>query len=151
MMNDSENGLQAQVANALLRANHMLGYDNQLRPDDPLISFIALNETLYKAYLEALNQAVADAQTRFSTALEQELADAKSITTEMIEQTGGHLQAQLEEVGLAWEAKFQNKVAQSIAQIQDTTQLNFLGAICWFLSGAVMMGTILFKWLGFFG
>ena len=145
MRNEPESALQAQIANALLKANHMLGYDNQLRPDDPLISFVALNETLYKAYLDALNQAVTDAQARFSTALEQELAQAKSATTEMIEQTGVHLQDQLEQVGVAWEAQFQNRVAQSIAQIQDITQLNFLGALCWFGSGAIMMGISLLK------
>jgi hypothetical protein len=69
----------------------------------------------------------------------------------MIEQTGRHLQDQLEQVGVTWETQFQNKVDQNIAHIQDLTQLNFLGAVCWFLSGAAMMGTILLKWLGFFG
>lgn len=149
-MNDGDNALQAQVANALLRANYMLGYENQLRPDDPLISFVALNETLYKAYLEALSQATTDTQVRFSAAIEQELTKAKSTTTDMIEQTGKHLQSQLEQVGVRWEARFQSKVEQNIAQIQHITQLNYLGAICWFLSGAVVMGTILFKLLGFF-
>jgi hypothetical protein len=149
MTNDGEKALQVQIANALLRTNHMLGYENQLRPDDPLISFVALNETLYKAYLEALKQTTSEAQAAFNAALQKELEQAKSITAEMIEQTGRHLQDQLEDVGVAWEAKFQFKVDRSIAQIQDITQLNFIGAVCWFLSGAVMMGIILCKlWFG---
>lgn len=148
MTSDSEKALQAQIANALLRANHMLGYENQLRLDDPMISFVALNETPYKSYLEALKQATTEAQTAFGAA-QRELAEAKSTTAQMIEQTGGHLRDQLEAVGVAWEAKFQLQVDQSITQIQELTQLNFLGAACWFVSGAVMMGSILIRfWFG---
>jgi hypothetical protein len=149
VIHDPENALQAQMANALLRANQMLGYENQLRPDDPLISFVALNETLYKAYLEALKQTTSDAQTAYSAALQKELEQAKSITTEMIEQTGRHLQDQLEHVIEAGEARIQKTAQYEKDLIQELTQLNFIGSACWFLSGVMMVGVILIKiWFG---
>ena len=149
MMNEPESALQAQIANVLLRTNHLLGYENQLRPDDPLISFVALNETLYKAYLEALNQATSEAQTCLSAALKNELALAKATTTEMIEQTGGHLQEQLEQVIEAGEARIKNTAQYEKAQLQELTQLSYIAVGFWVLSGALTMGMILFKWLGF--
>jgi hypothetical protein len=134
-MHDSEKALQAQIANALLRANHMLGYENQLKPDDPLISFVALNETLYKIYLDAMKQTASEVQSVNSTALQQELALVKATTARMIQDTGGHLQSQLEKVALHWESKFRNTAAQEIANVQQITQIVYWGAVFWFLAG----------------
>jgi hypothetical protein len=146
-MNNSPNDLQLDIDKIRARANQSLRYENQILPDDPVLSLLALNQALFQEYLETLKLSLIEAHAAQDSAIQQHLEMAKHSTTQMIENTAGHLQAQLEQVGLEWEARFQQTAEQEVAHVQQITQLTYWGAICWFVAGAITAGTLLARLL----
>jgi hypothetical protein len=131
------------VDQILANANKRLRYDLQIQPDDPVLSVLALNEELFKAYMEAVKLALKEAQFEISTATRQEINEAKALSGRMIENTAGHLEKQLGKVGETWEAKFKEAAAQELAKVRQTAQFALVGGGLLLVAGGLAMGILI--------
>lgn len=123
----------------LAKANQKLRLELQIQPDDPVLSLLALNEELFKAYSEMLKQALKEAQHEISAATEQELEKATERAAKMIANTGDVLQQQLINAGLAWEKKFKESAAQELAQVQAASGVAKFGGYCLMAAGVLAL------------
>jgi hypothetical protein len=150
-MPENTNGSKLNIEKVRAIANQKLQYNAQITPDDPVLAVLALNGALFDEYLEALNLALLDAQAKQDSATKKYMEEVKRSFDYKLETAAGYLKSEVEQVVEAGENSIQNIAQYEKSLIQELTQLNFIGSACWFLSGAVMTGTILLKWLGFFG
>lgn len=150
-MPDNTSGSKLNIEKVRSLANQKLNFTAQIAPDDPVLTVLALNDALFNEYLEALNLSLIDAQAKQDSATQKYMEGVKRTFEHKLEKAAGYLKAEIEQVAVAGEASIRNMAQYEKSLFQELTQLNFLGSVCWFVSGAVMMGTILLKWLGFFG
>ena len=119
----------------LAKANQKLRLELQIQPDDPVLSLLALNEELFKAYSEMIKQALKEAQHEISAATEQEMEKATDRAAKMIANTGDVLEKQLLNAGLAWEQKFKESAAMELAKVEAASQVAKFGGYCLMAAG----------------
>lgn len=123
----------------LAKANQKLRLELQIQPDDPVLSLVALNEELFKAYAEMLKQALKEAQHEISAATEQELEKATERAAKMIANTGDVLEKQLVNAGQAWEQKFKESAAEELSKVQAASQVAKFGGYCLMAAGVLAL------------
>lgn len=126
------------IDHLLAKANQKLRLELQIQPDDPVLSLLAMNEELFKAYSEMIRQALREAQHEISAATHQEMEKATDRAAKMIANTGDVLEKQLVNAGLAWEQKFKESAAEELASIQEANRFGRFGGYC--LLGAGLIG-----------
>ena len=148
-MPDSTNDSPLNIDKIRSRANQKLQYQGQILPDDPVLSVLALNDALFQEYLETLKLSLIEAQARQDSAIQKQVDTVQSSLEHQLEKAAGYLKAEIDQAVVAGETRIQNTAQAEKAQLQQLTQLSYLGAACWFISGAITMGTILARlWLG---
>jgi|GEM_PF-1768625 len=123
----------------LAKANQKLRMELQIQADDPVLSVLALNEELLKAYTVIMKQALKEAQHEISAATRQEVQEARNLAANMISKTGDVLEKQLINVGTAWEEKFKASATQELAQIQQSGLAAKIGGYCIFGAGILAL------------
>ena len=142
-MSTLEKPTELTIDHILAKANQRLRYDLQIQPDDPVLSVVALNEELFKAYTEAMKLALKEAQYEISATTKQEIDNTKKLAGRMIENTAGQLETQLTAVGVAWEAKFREAAAQELAKVQQIARFSLIGGGLLLVAGGMALGLTL--------
>jgi CHASE3 domain sensor protein len=144
----SEEVREKTVDEILQKANQRLRMELQIQPDDPLLSVLALNEELFKAYTEAIKLSLKEAQFDISAATKLEIQAAKELAGRMIDNTAGHLKDQLLEVGNTWETQFKKTADDELAKIHLAAKFAYIGAGAFALAGAIFLSMALGNFLG---
>lgn len=129
----------------IAEANRSLPYDLQVRPDDPVLSLVALNNAMMKAYTQGIQKALEEAQHQIGAASIQEVENCKTLAGKMIDRTGEHLKEQLQEVGLAWEAKFKASASEELAKVKNAALAATIGGYALLAGGIIFFCMMLGK------
>lgn len=143
----SEKPPELTVEQILFKANRRLPYELQVRPDDPVLSVLVVNEELLNAYLVAVKKVIREAQLETETHTrqvnQQTQAQAKLILAEMGEQLEDHLQ----KVGDAWEKRFKTISEVELAKIRSAALYAQIGGFLVIGIGALATGLMIGNWL----
>lgn len=129
-------------------ANQKLHYSAQIKPDDPVLSVLVINDALFQDALETLVQTITDLQAQQNIAIQKQVEMVNLSFEDKLEKSADYLKCEVEKAIEAGQANIQSTARYEIAQMQQVTQISYLGAAFWFASGAATIGTIIFKILG---
>lgn len=119
--------------------NQRLKINQKIHPDDPILATVILNQVILERYVEQLHSKLRESQLEIEAKTRQEIQEAKELAGRMIDNTGGHLEAQLQRVGEAWEAKFREAAALELEKVKASTQLAKIGGYLALLGGAILI------------
>jgi hypothetical protein len=134
-----------EIDQLLAKANQKLRRELQIQPDDPVLSLLALNDELFKAYSEMIKQAIKEAQHEIDAKTQQDLEIATERAAKMIANTGDILEKQLVNAGLTWEQKFKESAAIELAKVQAASQVAKFGGYCLMAAGVLALAYALIQ------
>jgi hypothetical protein len=126
-------------------ANQKLHYSAQIKPDDPVLSVLIINDALFQDALETLVQTMSDLQAQQNSAIQKQVDMVNLSFEHKLVKSADYLKREVEKAIEAGQASIQSTARYEIAQMQQVTQISYIGAAFWFASGAATIGTIILK------
>jgi hypothetical protein len=124
------------VEQILAKANRRLPYELQVRPDDPIMGVLAINEELLNAYLAAVKQALREAQLESATLSQQAAKIAEEQAKELLEKFDDHLNKRIQN----WEKQFKTQSEKELFKIRAAALYSQIGGALILAAGALATG-----------
>ncbi len=135
-----EKAPELSVENALRKANRRLPYELQVRPDDPLLSVLAVNEELFNAYLAAMKQAIREAQLETQAHTLQVNQQTQTQAKQILAEMGEQLESQLQKTGDIWEKRLRDISEVELAKIRNAALYAQIGGALVLVVGSLAVG-----------
>jgi hypothetical protein len=123
--------------------NLYLNRHQKIHKDDPILANVLINKVILDKYVKSLHDTLQKSHHEISAATGVEMNAAKELAGKMIDKTAGHLEAQLQKVGEAWEEKFRLSAQQELAKVQEATRWAQIGGAVILMAGGLTLGMCL--------
>jgi len=132
------------IDNLVAETNKLLPRQQQVHPDDPILTTIILNNQILTAQVDAINKKLAEALQQISAASENQSNKAEVIADRIFSAGTKKIEEQLNAVVLQCKQDLKKEHAETKASIRRASRLAWIGAVLITLTACCFVGT----WLG---